>query len=544
MADPCQCGSAPKPAFVNSLVRVRFTDFSDRIADAIQLGYRASQDPRTSGQFDITEAGDFNYPTFGNVFLSGIDEFCRNYPPLVPPGVPFFVSPWLQPELARIWQERCQCNYCPRPANELPIDGGLCTGVFYRIRFDIVEQIQGGGTRFITQFSQCPNEARRGDTPYGFAQGRIRFERDPEGRPAYAVMVTRIGLPGNIIRTGVGSSTPVEGSSLLIRNLGRCDGLPDECDRPVPDLPLLALPPFEPLRPEGNPPEDSDVTIVIIPAQPCSCPDPIPGERGEKGDKGDPGEKGLDGLRGLDGERGAVGAQGVPGERGAPGIQGARGADGAPSSIQLRNVSLGAFGSPGSAIEVVGGQNKVYDIEVPEMAEFRPETLKQTLCEEGIEVVSDVVIPLLATATGSFKPFAQLILDLAAERAKELCKPNELDFEGEVLLFESVCTEDDPVKFSPTIPGKFAYWAVYVTFVPDDAVRVYRLAGRDSEYGLGNANLVRVDNQGDYTVIGNRNDLYTRYTIIPNNEEYTGVRVRVSLKFGCSFLVYYRPIEE
>jgi len=242
--------------------------------------------------------------------------------------------------------------------------------------------------------------------------------------------------------------------------------------------------------------------------------------------------RGTDGIIGIDGLPGATGATGAKGDKGDAG------------SLALRNVSLGAFGSPGRAIEVVGGAEKTYDLEIPEMAEFRAETLQQTLCQEGVEVVSNIVVPLLATATGSFAPFAQIILDAASQRAKDLCKTNPIDFEGETLLLESVCTEDDPVKFSPTIPGKFSYWSVYVTSTPEDTVRVYRFAGRNSEYGLGNANLVRVDSQGDYTTIGDRNDLFTRYTLIPNEEMYTGVRVRVSLKFGCSFLVYYRPIAE
>ena len=126
---------------------------------------------------------------------------------------------------------------------------------------------------------------------------------------------------------------------------------------------------------------------------------------------------------------------------------------------------------------------------------------------------------------------------------EHLCKVEKV-FGNETFLFGAIATAQQPVAVVALPDGSRGYVRVLITNIESGAVRTYRLSGLQSEYGLGNISFVQVSDEAEVRAVGDRIDLFLVDSVHRVPETYQGVSLRVSLKIGCTYQVFFAPLED
>jgi hypothetical protein len=197
-----------------------------------------------------------------------------------------------------------------------------------------------------------------------------------------------------------------------------------------------------------------------------------------------------------------------------------------------------AFGEEPTAINVGTGRDADYELGLPEMFEFEEKTFGVTACEAGVDTITEIAVPILTASSGSFEPFLRVLLQALRVIAIRQCQEDEKNPSGSELVFEGVCTVDDPVLISNPFNDKFKLLYVYLDDIPEDQIRTYKIAGANSEYGIGNISIGTLDPADGFFVIGERVDMFVKRTTLEIPNVLKGRRVRVSLKPGTRFTIY------
>lgn len=557
----CPCGERRKPSVpIDTIVEVRYGDFGQTAPPAFNpfgISYNSG-----SNGFEVDLPILVNpdrIPGYGAIFFDTADNFCQSPPPTTIPGAPPTLEAAVVFALRRKWRELCECIPCQEPQNDLCLlynGRGQCICQQYEAIFSVSFFYVGGAieqyftTRYpIGRVGQIRKTVTREAGEYRDIVFDIRHQIDCPGAPPESY----VDLVGgqNVLNITCELIDIFPYQQLFIDNC--CEGEnPETIDPPIPPPGITIVPPEDepPTNPNSPPPPD---VIIFLPCGECA-----PGAQGEKGDKGDKGDTGARGPTGATGARGLQGIQGVPGAAGATGATGAAGAngrdgtngrdgvDGAPgeaATFSIASVERVPFGSGNRAIPSGTAQNRVYSLELEEEVEIRNQSIETKVCnaESGIQTVLETV-PVIATKGGTIGVLVQLFATLIGGVLEEYCKGVEETLPERILGSGTSSLTENVFNF-PLGEKKKGRVRVELELGEEAGVRAYKLAGRRSEYGLGNVSFLAGANSDTAPVIGGRTDLFLIDSLHLLPEVDMNLIFRLSLKPGINYKVFFTEVK-
>lgn len=561
MAD-CPNGSYVKPGIDdNQFVRIRYAD----VRPPFPIGpnpHPITFRPDGSG-YDVdlpTLLSPEQISEYGVLYSEYLPTFCSSPPPKQFPGAPPGINEYMAAIAATKWNQFCQCNPPAEQVSEgcdgLRGQGQLCEWYWLRVSAQVF-----GTAYWNPQFALLRGKVRS-----------ISYALYPSNNEFFSPYLRTVSNSGcgqeeevqewplgqNYNNENESSSFYFGGFDLVRVDGGEDDGCEQEPGFYPPKFPNFVIITGD--QPGNNAPPLEDDLIVFVPCGECEPgapgepgppgadgqPGPV-GPQGEKGDKGDTGEPGPAGATGATGPQGPPGSGegiGEPGPQGPPGEPGPKGDPGEAATFVLRNVEKRPIGSGNRAIASGDAQNRVYDLELESEVDIQEQSFLTKVCDaqEGLQTV-EKVLPIIVGAGGTLGAFVAFTVEALGAILEELCK-GVVSYGDEVFVGGGIVSGTQPVQVWPLAPNAKGYVRVVVTSIEPGAVRTYRLSGLQSEYGLGNISFVQSSPVADVRVIGDRVDLFLVDTVVPIPENFSGLSLRVSLRIGCTYQVFFAPLQE
>lgn len=498
---------------------------------------------------------------YGTAYRDIASNFCRSSPPESFPELPDAVSALVAIRARQRWNELCRCLPPPQsPACEFWRGRGQCLGKPYSIGlsgrfYDSANPASGTPFNF-APYCYPPTSNNNlfapisapyvYQKPAGGVQIRVNC-KDINGQDTYQIF----GDSGY-------DSVTISGGAIQM-----CVGGSDDCCPPIVDPPPPPPPPpyddeiiivINEDEDEDNPPHPRIIRIPfhlpdtyptppdVILVLPPNCSDCPPGQPGEPGAPGKDGKDGKDGAPGAKGDTGATGApgrDGTDGRDGQDGAPGRDGVDGEAATFTLSGVEIVQQGL-GNRVEESGTpQNRIYKLILEELLNIVPENVERAVCkaEGGVELLEEA-IPVIATLGGTTGRFAAVVIEMLSAILEHICK-EEVVWRPETQIGEVEVQSPNDVHTFSLDSRRPAYVRIKVLELNPGFFRAYKLAGLNSEYGLGNATLGLHNGSQPVKALGSRTDLYLRDTVLQLPEDFKQVSLRVSMKQGVKYAIYY-----